>query len=258
MQMSDDLFKGLVAGSIIMMCVAVFTVILIIRYRQKQFQTRKQILNMQEKFHQEILQAQLEIREQTLKNIAQEIHDNIGQTLSLAKLNLGTIDPDKPEAASEKISGSKDLVSKAITDLRQLSKTLHADAMLSGGLIKAVQSDLGIIEGAGEIKTSFEIAGEAAAVDPKKELIIFRIIQEAISNIIRHSDATLIIIRMEFSGSDLHVFIADNGKGFNMNAHHGDGSGLSNMSNRAKIVGGQMETRSGSSGTEIKLIVPIN
>src|ERR1700694_153006 len=123
--MNIDTVDGLVAGSIFMMLIAVFCIILIVRFRQRQFQNREMILHMQASFQQELLHAQLEIQEQTLKNIAQEIHDNIGQTLSLVKLNLNTMDPGKPSALMQKIDNSKVSISKAIHDLRNLSRSLN-------------------------------------------------------------------------------------------------------------------------------------
>jgi two-component system, NarL family, sensor kinase len=254
--MSVDIIGGIVAGSISMLLIALFSVILIIRYRQKQFQNRKEIVQLHAKFQHELLQAQLEIQEQTMKNISQEIHDNIGQTLSLAKLNLGTIDATSTSAAAEKITGAKDLVSKAIIDLRQLSKTLNADSVLSGGLVKAIESDLSIISKAGVFETHLEISGIPTRVDTKKELISFRIVQEAISNIIRHSKANRIEVAIVFKTTVLNIIISDNGKGFLPGDELSEGSGLRNMNNRAELIGGSLEVRSTPNGTCIKLTVP--
>jgi signal transduction histidine kinase len=254
--MSGDIIGGIVAGSISMLLIALFSVILIIRYRQKQFENRKEITLLHTKFQQELLQAQLEIREQTMKNISQEIHDNIGQTLSLAKLNLGTIDAEKQTVAIEKINDAKNLVSKAIIDLRQLSKSLNADAVLSGGLVKAIESDLFIIKKAGVFETHLNIRGQQARIDPRKELISFRIVQEAINNIIRHSNANRIDISLLFKPPVLQISISDNGKGFIPAAANPEGSGLRNMNSRASLIGGSLHVRSGINGTLIKLIVP--
>ena len=78
---------------------------------------------MQSQFQQSLLQTQLEIQEQTLKNISEEIHDNVGQVLSLAKLNLFTFENDK----EPKLQSTTNLVSKAINDLRNLSRSMHGD-----------------------------------------------------------------------------------------------------------------------------------
>ena len=90
------------------------------------------------RFQQELLKAQLEIQEQTIKQISKEIHDNIGQVLSLAKLNLNTMDISNREA-TDKISSSKDLVSKAILDLRGLLRNLRSDNIENIGLYRAIE-----------------------------------------------------------------------------------------------------------------------
>lgn len=215
---------------------------------------------MKAHFSQELLRTQLEIQEQTLKNISQEIHDNIGQTLSLAKLNLSTIDLEKKEGAELKISNSKDLVSKAIIDLRSLSKTLHTDSILSAGLLKAIQFELEQIDKAGIFHTELLHNGPGIKNDPKKELIIFRIVQEALNNIIKHSGATLIKIHIENIPGYLILNIEDNGCGFEATAQHDfiTGSGLRNMRSRAQLIGGSFDIQSNAvSGTHLKITIPI-
>jgi signal transduction histidine kinase len=93
------------------------------------------------RFQQELLKTQLEIQDQTLKNISKEIHDNIGQVLSLAKLNLNTTDVSNFDA-TYKIITSKDLVGKAILDLRGLLRNLGSDKITKMGLYGAIENEL--------------------------------------------------------------------------------------------------------------------
>ena len=102
-------------------------------------------------FQQTLLQTQLEIQEQTLKTISEEIHDNIGQALSLAKLKLNTVDFTKQEQLIEKITDSKNLVSKAIQDLRDLSRSLNTDNIAAMGLIRAIEYELELFRKSGYI-----------------------------------------------------------------------------------------------------------
>jgi len=96
---------------------------------------------MKSQFEQELLQTQIEIQEQTLKTISQEIHDNVGQVLSLAKLNLNTFEAN-PEG---KLKNTKELVSKAINDLRDLSRSLHGEKIGEIGLQEAIVNELKIL-----------------------------------------------------------------------------------------------------------------
>src|SRR5215218_1486408 len=147
---------------LLVICAAVFILIVlsflfrfVLLYQKKSisFSTEKQM--MQARFQQEILRTQLEIQEQTFKTISQEIHDNIGQMLSLAKLNLATVDLHKELQADEKISNARDLVSKAIHDLRDLSKTLNTETIAATGLLNALEAELNLLQRTGLLQTTF-------------------------------------------------------------------------------------------------------
>ena len=97
---------------------------------------------LQVDFKQELLRTQLEIQEQTLKNISQEIHDNIGQGLTLAKLNLSLMNANEPHGLAGKIEDSKKLVAKAINDLRDIAKGLNSDNIVAIGLVRAIEYEL--------------------------------------------------------------------------------------------------------------------
>ena len=247
----------IVISSAFFLLVAVGIIVLVLVYQKKQSQYLQEKVALQAAFEKEILEAQLDMQEQTLKNIAQEIHDNIGQTLSLAKLNLNTIRPEK-ENAPEKIATTKELVSKAIADLRTLSKTLHTEAVLSVGLAEAIAMELQMIQKAGVFETVFRVIGIAAPLDPQKELILFRAVQEALNNAIKHSEATQIIVKLRYAPQELQVMVTDNGKGFETTAGHAsEGSGMRNMRNRAKLIGGTLQVDGSRGGTEIRLTLPI-
>ena len=108
--------------------------------RRLKFYKEKQSLEFN--FKQQLLQTQLEIQEQTLKTISEEIHDNVGQVLSLAKLNLNTLD----NTSDKKIQDTKNLVAKAINDLRNLSRCIHGDRIAQLGLQQSIEDELNIVE----------------------------------------------------------------------------------------------------------------
>jgi signal transduction histidine kinase len=256
-QLSEEI-GIIVIGSTFFLLVAVGIIILVLVYQKKQTQYIQEKTALKTAFEKELLEAQLEMQELTLKNVAQEIHDNIGQTLSLAKLNLNTINPEKGAGTPEKIANTKELVSKAITDLRILSKTLHTDAVLSVGLAEAIVMELRLIENAGVFKTAFTVSGTPAPVDTQKELILFRAVQEALNNAIKHSGADLIEVHLRYTPTELQVAVKDNGKGFAPKAAGtADGSGMRNMQNRAKLIGGSFHIDNRQPGTEVRLNLPI-
>ena len=250
-----------IGAAVFALLVITFLFRFILLYQKKSIAFSSEKKLMETKFQQELLLSQLEIQEQTLKNISQEIHDNIGQTLSLVKLNLNTIDIEKPAVIPQKVDNSKQLVGKAITDLRSLSKKLHSDSILAAGLLKAIEFELGLVEKSGVFQTSFKINGDPVILDAQKELILFRIVQEAMNNIIKHAQASTIAISANFAHNHLQLLIDDNGNGFKLPLEQGDinrGIGLRSMENRVKLLNGQFAIETApAKGTQIQISVPI-
>lgn len=215
---------------------------------------------MELSFQKTLLQSQLEIQEQTLKNISQEIHDNIGQVLSLAKLNLFTMNPDQPDLLNQKIQDSRELVSKAIVDLRDLSHSMNTDFIEEMGLLRSIEYELDMIMKTGELNTYLAVTGTVTRFDKQKELITFRIVQEVINNIIKHAKAGRIDITADFTEQHLRLEIRDDGQGMNLqesNNGNGSGLGLKSMHNRAALIGASFNLESTpGKGTSITIILP--
>lgn len=217
-----------------------------------------------QEFAQTLLQTQLEIQEQTLKNISQEIHDNIGQVLSLAKLNVNTMNCDDPEKLREKIADSKHLISKAIQDLRDLSRSLNTDYVVDMGLLRSVEYELEMIRKAGAIETKLQVEGKPYRLEQQQELILFRIVQEILHNIIKHAKATEIVVQFGFDADVFKLSVADNGVGFDASKlesadYSGFGLGIRNMYNRAKMINTKFHLSSTSGeGVCIDLALPVS
>jgi signal transduction histidine kinase len=213
-------------------------------------------------FEQTILQTQLEIQEQTFKNISQEIHDNIGQTLSLAKLNINTMDPDKRDELEEKIHSSSQLITKAIQDLRDLSKSMNTDLVVEMGLARSIEYEAQLFEKAGVYAVQFQVQGHYTKLPPQHELILFRIFQEAMNNIIKHAAASEIHIRL-YCRDPFVLEIQDNGKGFDstallQNERQWAGLGLRNMKSRAALIGAQYHIEStAGTGTIVRVTLSL-
>jgi len=261
LQAKADIIKVIAAGTFLLLFFAVIIILFAYSYRRKHLKHLDEKEKLQAQFQKELLLAQLEMQEQTLKMISQEIHDNIGQTLSLAKLTLNAMDMEK-DISFEKLNQSGVLVGKAIQDLRSLSKTMETETILEAGLINAIDFALKLLENSGNYHTEFKIEGYPIRFDPQKELIIFRIVQEAINNVIKHAAANQLTITCCFESQIFYLVIQDNGKGFDTPAQDkqmNKGSGLRNMRNRATLIGGELHVETSSiSGTQLKLELPNN
>ena len=219
--------------------------------------------SLKNEYEETLLRTQLEIQEQTLKTISEEIHDNIGQALSLAKLKLNTLKYDQPDLLVEKINDSRELVSKAIRDLRDLSRSLNTDSIASMGLVRAIEQELELFRKSG-FQTTLYTEGEIKKMPPQQELILFRIVQESLNNIIKHAETKTIKVTAHYTDCELDLQVEDDGKGaapaeLDMEGNSYKSLGLRNMHNRARMIGGTFTIHSvPGNGTIIKLIIPFN
>jgi signal transduction histidine kinase len=238
-----------IAVTVLLLVITIFVIVVVFISQQqhhKYLHEKEELTNM---YQQEILQTQLEIKEQTLQNISQEIHDNIGQVLSLAKLNLSTLPAIEEPSVATKLTNTKELVSKAIQDLRNLSKTLDSDRVSEAGLYQALRFEMEQIEKTGAFTTRVQLKGTERQLEHPKEIIIFRIAQEALNNVIKHARAQTIIVTVTYLSQQFLLTITDDGIGFDVPALqqievYQKGSGLRNMYNRAKLIGGQLSIHS--------------
>lgn len=192
---------------------------------------------LQSNFRQELLKAQNEIQEQTLTHVSREIHDNITQVLSFVKLNLALTNNLAAEEVAIKVDESRKLVAQAITDLRDLSKSLSYDQIVQLGLAQTIAFECERINKSGIVAVVQEVTGEPYSLGQQRELVLFRIFQEAINNALKHAGAKQVTVGLQYSQNLCNLTIADNGAGFDSAGDHSLGSGLRNMHNRAALIG---------------------
>jgi signal transduction histidine kinase len=236
-----------------------FIAVILLLYQKKQNLFNTKLLSIKANYDKELLKTQLEIQEYTFQYISREIHDNIGQFISLAKLQLNTLDMKDSEYAAQRIGDTVDLLTRALDELRDLSSNLGSDIIRNGGLTKAIEQFVIQLQKLTSPQVIYELKGDYQFLDEQKEIFILRILQEAISNTLRHSGAASIHITLTYENNSLTMAIHDNGKGFNPAdvAARKNTSGLNNMMKRANMIdaGFQVNTVP-ESGTVITLVVP--
>ncbi len=143
--------------------------------------------------------------------------------------------------------------------MRLLGKLLQGEQLIALGLTEAIRQDIIWVEKAGKYQVSYLQTGELPTrANQDKDLIIFRILQETLNNIIKHSIATNIDIKLEYADQKLQLQVADNGVGFaSDNTPTEQGMGLQNIQKRAGIIGGEVQIQSKpQQGTSIAIIIP--
>lgn len=228
----------ILSAAVIFIALAVFIIFIVLIFNRRRNKLIRDKITLEAQFQQALLQTQLEIQEQTLKTISQEIHDNVGQVLSLAKLNLNMLDHNTGSSKEEKIEKSIQQISKAINDLRDLSRSLNGDKIADLGLQDAIDNELKIIQNTGLLQTSLTVEGDPYPLQSQQEIVIFRIVQESLNNAVKHSKAKNINILIEYRPSHYSITIADDGDGFDTNLLEAtrSGIGLKNMQSRANLV----------------------
>ncbi len=243
---------------ILMMVAFIIRILFFAQKKQRGF--NNDLLELKANYDLELYRAQSEIQEQTSLEIARELHDNVGQNLSLAKLSLSTLDLDNKDEANASLTEITDIIDIALYNLRLLTRCMNTDVVRKGGLIKSINMQVDLIQRGGKFNARLGVTGEPKVLPDTKEVFLFRIVQEAINNIIRHSKATEICISLDYSKNFLILEVQDNGSGFILDEKISGPelvSGLYNMQRRAKIIEAEFEINSQvGKGTCIKVTTP--
>jgi len=225
---------------------------------------RKRIsrLNEENMQREEFTKKLIESQENERKRVAAELHDSIGQDLLILKNKLLTnIKKTGDEKFIQQLSELSELTSSAIDDVRQISYNLRPYELDRLGLTKTIES---MIERANNF-TDITFTGILDDIDrmfpPETGINIYRIIQESLNNVIKHSGAGKVIVRVRKHGSYIYLSISDNGKGFDIKSHRlsseRNGFGLKGIEERVKLLGGEFDIDSEQGkGTLIEIVIP--
>ena len=237
-------------------------VVLIFLYQKKQLAYQQKLDTMRLDYEKNLLSTQVEIQEDVFQHVSREIHDNISLSLTLAKLSLNTLDWQNLARASLQINSSLEQISKAINDLSDISKSLNSELISNQGLIIALEQEMAKMNEMNLFELNYLVTGTPVFMDSQKELIIFRIIQEAFNNIIKHARATAVEVMLNYTGDRVEVSISDNGRGFcdkeaELNSDKKSRAGLNNMKKRALIFNGNTLIKSEPDiGTKVFVTIP--
>ncbi|MCB4797304.1 sensor histidine kinase [Neotamlana laminarinivorans] len=238
----------LIISSVVVLVISFTMISLFLLFRKKKNDLILEKRLAEQKFEQEIAKAQIEIREETFRNISWELHDNIGQLLTLAKIQLANNLP-KDEV--------KETISKSISELRTLSKLINPETLKNIDLKQALQDETNRFNRLNFINANLEIKGNIISLDHKTEIVFFRILQEFFSNTIKHAKASHLCVTLNYLSSELIITAKDNGLGFNTYKTNNSGIGLSNIKSRANLVKATAKIESEiNKGTKLTIIYP--
>jgi len=260
---NQEIFVLIIIGSILAILLVGFIVTILVLYQRRQHRAEQDLARMKDLYDQELLKSQLEIQENTMRNLSQELHDNIGQLLSVTKLSLAVLPIPKDHEAYETIQTSREMLNKAILDLSALSKSLHSDRISQVGLVESIRYEVETIKRTGLVNIDMEANTTEIPFSEQKEVFLFRIFQEIVNNILKHSQATLVKVDLNYNvGKNFILRIEDNGVGFDVegmkaSVSSSKGVGLRSLFSRAKLIGAEMDMKSESGkGVQVTVELP--
>jgi len=200
------------------------------------------------------------VQDQERRRIARELHDCTGQTIALLKMNLdrlaqfGTLSPEQAGLLSESVA----LVQAMTVQVRTISYLLHPPLLDEVGLATALRS---LVEGFSQrsgVETSLRIDENFSQLPSEVEISIYRIVQECLTNIHRHSGSPTARIRVEQLATEIEIEVQDKGKGMSEKSAIDSGVGLLGMRERANQLGGTLEIKSDGKGTTVVAHLPLS
>ena len=253
-----ELILFTITASIVILSTVAFVVFIIYKYQRSYRKHSIEIQGQRDEYEKLLLDVKLEIQEQTSHNIAREIHDSIGHSLTLAKLQLNTLRTPPEFLEGGKVHMAIDLLGHSIQQLSDISKNLNADALLQHGLLHGIEEEINRIRSLSRFEVHYEVTGFTAFLDPQKEVVIYRIIQEGFQNILKYAEAGRTLLLIHFHPSSIRITLTDDGRGFDpKNIGRSRTTGLANIENRIRFLNGHLEIHSEpGKGTRLQFTIP--
>jgi signal transduction histidine kinase len=201
----------------------------------------------------------VEVQETERKYIARELHDEAGQALTSLMVGLRLLERDahRPEAIIAGTAELKDMVDSVLENLHRLAADLRPASLDHLGLVPALRQYAEAISDRHNLVVQFEAIGFEYRLPSDIEIALYRIIQEALTNVVRHAQATRVDVLLEQRRDKLIAFVEDNGIGFDFSAAQNGRLGLFGMRERTEMLGGTLLVESTAGvGTTLRVEVP--
>ena len=245
-----------IGGILLVFFLVIVFIISIARYQKMITKDLLEKQFLKERYEHEMLQVKLETQEDTFQFIGKELHDNIGQLLSTSRLLLGLTERNL-EQPPETLLNANITIGQAINELRSLSKAIDPEWLRQFNFYDNLQAEMARMNSGVDLIRAEFICNTNLGLVPDQQIVLFRIVQEAIQNAVKHATPEYINILINMREQNLVVNISDNGQGFDMN-RHGSGMGIRNMKHRTAMLGGSITWESVlGSGTTVSIIIPV-
>lgn len=205
--------------------------------------------------------AILEAEERERSRIAADLHDGVGQLLSAALLNLNQVHKKVEEGKTpqpDSMENAISLVKDSYNEMREISHQMMPNALLKAGLGYSIREFIGKVDNE-QLRISLDIVGMNERLEQQTEILLYRCVQEAVNNVIKHAEADKLSIQLVRDAEGVSVSIEDNGRGFDPGSkQHDEGIGLKNMRSRIDLLKGSLDVDSVvGQGTLLVIFIPL-
>lgn len=184
------------------------------------------------------ISSMLDGQESERQRLSRDLHDSLGQSILAVKMKLEQAKQGDNESRRKSLTEALALIKIVIQEIRAITHDLMPPVLAAFGLEKGLKNLCREASNSSEINILFEAEGDFSGLDSKEQIYLYRIAQEAIQNIIKHSGATQALIRIDYIPGSLKLYITDNGKGFDISNPDIRANGINNMMERVELIGG--------------------
>lgn len=220
----------------VILMLAIMVILFFVTFQKRKHKILQDKFQQEQDFNDEISRTQSEIQEQTLKHVGWELHDNVGQLLAYATMQLNSLASKVPDDLKAKIGETSDIVKDSLKEVRSLSKSLNTEVLLNMGFEDSISHELNRLKRMKFSSAELLIKGHKKGIEDKKhEIVLFRILQEFFSNSVKYSEAEHLYVILDYQDTKLLITATDDGIGFDIETSE-KGSGLLNMKSRAELI----------------------
>lgn len=250
-------------GTVGMLALTIGLIVFIIFHQRKVIRYQMQLQRLEQEQQKMLLNASIRLQEEERQRIAADLHDDAGPLLATARLylNENLVNQDKVTQL-QSIYNAKQIIDDTIQLIRNISHSLMPPTLKNFGLESAVNDLFQKISGSGSMNASCRFHDYRDRLHPDQELIIFRVIQELVNNILKHSNASFIHVTQNLGGTKLYIRMHHDGKGITQSDFEklnksNQGLGLKNIQSRLKLLHGRIYFEKDMSQTYYKVTIEI-
>jgi signal transduction histidine kinase len=253
----------LILGTLGMFFMAITLVSIVVFHQRRVIRFNKQIQKMEEERQQMLLRASIQFQEEERQRIAADLHDDAGPLLATARLYLNeNLIHQEPATQLQAIFSAKQIIDDSIQLIRNISHSLMPPTLKNFGLEAAIKDQFEKINASGSINASARFHDNRQRLTDEQELLVFRVIQELVTNILKHSSAGFIHLTQNAQGNSVFFRVHHDGRGilqqdFEKMEHGSTGLGLKNIQSRIRVLKGKITFEIDNTHTYYKVTIEV-